>query len=86
MTGKRFDQDVAMNHVGEKVKLGRKLSYIVFKEQYGYAPLLHISLFPTLIWLNDFLGSIQNYIAVFGKWIFDSNITFTFPFTHYDLD
>ena len=45
----KLSQDVASNHVREKVKPQCKLSYKVFEEKYGYDTLLGISPFPTLI-------------------------------------
>ena len=45
----KLSQDVALNHVREKLKPQCKLSYKVSKEKYGYDPLIDIYLYPTLI-------------------------------------
>ena len=63
-----------------------KISYKVFKDKYGYYPLLDISEFPTLIYLTDFIGGTQNCVIVVGKWIFDKNISFALPLTLYELE
>ena len=63
----KLSQDVASNHVREKVKPQCKLSYKVFEEKYGYDTLLGISPFPTLIKLTEFLGGIKHCVIVVGK-------------------
>ena len=75
-----------MNHVREKDKPKCKIPYKVFKEKYGYDPLIEISPFPKPIQLKEFLGDIQQCVTVVGKCIFDSNITFDLPITCNDLD
>ena len=44
------------------------------------------SLFTTLSRLAELLDGIQHYVAVLGKWNFDSNITFALPLTRNDLE
>ena len=63
-----------------------KISYTLFKEQYGYDPLLYIYPFPTLNQLKVFIGGIQHFVTVVGEWGFDSNFTFTLPLTCDNLD
>ena len=75
-----------MNHLREKEKPRCKLSYKIFKEQDGYDPLIGIYLFPKVIQLKYFLGGVQHFVTVVGKWIFDGNISFVFPLTCEDLD
>ena len=74
-----------MNRVREKVKPRRKLLYKLFKEQNGYDLLIVIYQFPTLIQLKEFLGGIQDFVTVVGKWVFDSGITFAFTLTIEEL-
>ena len=59
-----------MYSVIENGKPRCKISYKLFKEEYGYYPLLDISPFPTSIQLKYFLGGIHHCVTVVGKWIF----------------
>ena len=43
-------------------------------------------MFPTLMQLKYLLGGIQHGVTVFGKWIFDGNITFELSITFDDID
>ena len=81
----KFSQDVAMNSLIENGKPQIKLSYNVFKEQYGYDSLLDISQFPTFIHLKEFIGGIRHCVTVVGKCIFDSYFPFELPLTQEDL-
>ena len=63
----KFSDDVEINHVRWKEKSRCKISYKLFDKQYGYDPLLYISLFLELIQLTDFLGGIQHCDAVVGE-------------------
>ena len=38
-----------------------------------------------VIHLKDFLGGIQHFVTVVGKWIFDSNFNFALPLTSNEL-
>ena len=75
-----------MTHVREKLKPWYKLSYKLFKEEYGYYSLIEISPFTTLVMLKYFLGGIQHCITVVGKWVFDIDFTFALPITRENLD
>ena len=75
-----FSQEVAMNHVREKVKPQCKLSYKVFKGGKVYDPLLNISKFSKLSQLKDFLGGIQHGVTVVGKWVLIVIFFFCFLF------
>ena len=83
--GVKFDQYMALNHIREKVKPQYKLSYKVFKEQYGYYKLLGISPYTTLIQLKKSLGRIHHCVSVVGKWIFDISFTFALTLTKENL-
>ena len=72
----KFFQDLVMNHVSDQVKPRFKIQYKLTEEQYSYDILFDISLFPTLIKLTYFLGWIQHFVTVIGKWVFESNIPF----------
>ena len=61
-----------MNSVRDKGKPRCKISYKVFKEEYGYDPFLAISPLKKNQ-LKDFTGGIHHCVAVFGMCIFDSN-------------
>ena len=54
--GFKLSQDVASNHVREKVKQRCKLPYTLLKEEDGYDFLIDISPYPTLIQLKLFLA------------------------------
>ena len=82
----KFAQIVALNRVREKRKPRCKLSYNVLKEEDDYYPLLDISLYKTLIQLKYFPGGIHHCVTVVGKWVFDSNFSFTLPLTKYNTD
>ena len=70
-----------MNNVREKGKIRCKLSYRVFKEEYGYYTLLGIYPYPAVIQLKEFLRGIHHCVTVVGRWIFDSNFPFVLPIT-----
>ena len=48
--------------------------------------MLNIYPFTTLNQLTEFLGSVQNFVTVVGKWVFDRNILFVIPLTSDKLD
>ena len=74
----KFDQDVTLNHVREKVKPRCKLLYKLFKEENVYDILLEVSPYPILIQLKYFLVRIDNCITVVGSWVFTVNFLFHF--------
>ena len=82
----KFNQDVALNHIREKLKLQSKLSFRLLKEEDVYDPLLYISTYPTLIHLKFYHDGIQHYVTVVGKLIFDSNFPFELPLKKDNLD
>ena len=45
-----------------------------------------MSPFTTIINLAYFIGGIQNYVTVFGGWIFDSNVPLALPLTCDNLE
>ena len=82
----KFARYVTTDNVREKGKPRWKISYKVFKYQYGCDPLIDIYMFQILIQLKEFLGGIQHCFTVVGRWIFDSNIPFSLPLTRDDMD
>ena len=56
------------------------------KEEDRYDKLIDISPYPTIFKLKDFLGGINHWVTVVGKWIFDSNFSFEVPLTKENLD
>ena len=82
----KFAQDVALNLAREKVKPRSKISYKLLKEEYGYYPFIDTYPYPTLIHLKESLGRIHHCVTVVGKWIFDSNFTFSLPINKENLD
>ena len=62
----KSDRDVEKNHLIDKGKTRCKLSYKLFKEEYGYDTLLDISTYPTFIKLKDFPGGIHHCVTVLG--------------------
>ena len=67
-------------------RLWWKLSYKVFRIEYGYYPLIDIYNYPPLIQLKDFLRGIQHCVTVFGQCIFDIRFPFALPITQYKLE
>ena len=70
-----------MNSLIDKVKPQWKLSYKLFKEEYGYYPLVNISPFPTLVRLKDFICVFHRFLTVVSKCTVDLDFAFAFPFT-----
>ena len=66
--------------MGDKGESQCKLACKLFKEQYGYDPLLDKYMFSVLFQLKNFLGGFQQFVTVVGKCIFDSNVDFLFFF------
>ena len=83
--GLKISQDLALNHIRDKVTPWYKISYKVLKEEYEYDPLLEIYPFTTLIQLKDFIGRVHHCVTVIDKWISDSNFTFVFPLSKENL-
>ena len=54
----------------------------MFQEQDLYDQFLDIYPFPTLVKLKYFIGGIQYFVTVVGRWIVYSNILLMIPFTH----
>ena len=82
----KFPQNVALDHLREKIKPQCKLSYKLFKEEDVYNTLLEISPYPTLIQLKFYLDSIHNCVTVVVRWVFYSNFPFALPLTKQNLD
>ena len=74
----KFSQYLVLYYVREKVKPQWIISYKVFKEEYGYYPMLDISIFPTSMQLKYSLRGIHHCVTVVGKCIFDSKFHFHF--------
>ena len=77
----KFAQDMALNHVREKGKPRRNISYKLLKEEDGYYTLLGKSPYTTSIQLKYSLGGTHHCATVVGRWIFDSNVSFELPLT-----
>ena len=82
----KFAQEVAINHIKQKVKTQFKLSYKVFKKQDVYDTFITIYSFTTLIQLKYFLGGIQHYVTVVGKCTFDNNFPVEHPLNRDKVD
>ena len=53
--------------------------YKVFKEEYGYDPLLEIFPLPVLIQLLYFLGGVHHCVTLIVKRVHDRNFPFALP-------
>ena len=82
----KLAQDVELDHVRENGKPHCKLSYKVFKEEYGYDTLLEISPYTALIQLKYFLGGIRHCVTVVCKLVFDNNYPSSISPTKDNLD
>ena len=65
--GLKFDEDVALNHIREKVKPRCKIPYKVLKEEDTYVQFIAIYKYPTLIQLKYYLERIHHCVTAVGK-------------------